>query len=66
MQLVGDPQGITDLKEIKDGHKEYLKFLLNEAKTNFGGITEFRSIDGERKWRLTFDAQKQEIRIDLP
>lgn len=63
MQLTGDPKGIEDFKEIKDQSRDYLKFLINEAKTNFGGATAFKSLDGAREYLLIFDQHAGELNI---
>ncbi len=44
MKLVGDPQGIEELKFFKENEdkKEYLKLILNEAKTNTDFKTRFK------------------------
>ncbi len=43
MKLNGDPEGIEELKFFhgSDEKKDYLKMILNEAKTNTNFKTEF-------------------------
>jgi len=57
MKLVGDPQGIEELKFFKEneGKKEYLKLILNEAKTNTDFKTRFKDRDNRTQYILTYD-----------
>jgi hypothetical protein len=57
MKLVGDPQGIEELKffKEKEDKKEYLKLILNEAKTNTDFKTRFKDRESRVQYVLTFD-----------
>lgn len=54
MQLTGDPDGIAALHELKTGNKEYLRFLIQEARTVFERAVDFKAKDGTA-FRLVFD-----------
>jgi hypothetical protein len=60
MNLSGDPQGLEELRKIKEERKDFLRFLITEAKTSFGRSATFKGTDG-RTWKLTFDGQKDEL-----
>lgn len=64
MKLTGDSEGIEELKFIKENKIYYLKFLLNEAKTNTTRCAEFKGRDGKTKYRITFFDLSGEIRIE--
>jgi hypothetical protein len=57
MKLVGDPQGIEELKFFKESEdkKEYLRLILNEAKTNTDFKTKFKDRNGQTHYILTYD-----------
>jgi hypothetical protein len=57
MKLVGDPQGIEELKFFKENEekKEYLKLILNEAKTNTDFKTRFKDRANQTHYILTYD-----------
>ena len=63
MNLVGDPDGLSELKKIRTERKDFLRFLITEAKTSFGRSADFKGSDG-RKWMLVFDGQKDEVRVE--
>lgn len=46
MQILGDEAGIAVLHEMKTSSKEYLKFLIQEARTVFGNQVDFKAKDG--------------------
>lgn len=54
MQLTGDADGIAVLHEMKTGNREYLKFLIQEARTVFERAVDFKGRDGAA-FRLTFE-----------
>jgi hypothetical protein len=58
MNLVGDANGIAALQELKESSKDYLKFLLQEARTGFERAAEFKSKDGVA-YRLSWVAAEQ-------
>ena len=50
----GDPDGLTALRALQERNRDYLKFLMQEAKTVFEHHVDFKSETGA--WfRLTFD-----------
>ncbi len=57
MKLLGDPQGIEELKFFRDSEdkKEYLKMILNEAKTNTDFKTRFKDRNSQNHYVLTYD-----------
>jgi hypothetical protein len=63
MNLVGNPEGVLELKKIREERKEYLKFLITEAKTSFSRSATFKGSDG-RTWKITFDGQKDEMSVE--
>ncbi len=59
MELLGDPEGIQALKALhqKGGaNKDFLRFLIEEAKTNIDQTARFTADDG-RKFVLKFDGK---------
>jgi hypothetical protein len=62
MQLVGDPEGIAALKELASNNRDYLKFLISEAKTNTDHVAPFTGPHG-RKWQLVVKPGSSEIEI---
>lgn len=63
MNLVGDPTGLEELKKIKEERKDFLKFLITEAKTSFTRSATFKGSDG-RQWKLTFNGQRDELAVE--
>jgi hypothetical protein len=45
MKFTGDPDGINALKKMKETRLEFLKYLLQEARTNFDHSTTFKEND---------------------
>ena len=62
MNLAGDPEGLVELKKIKEERKDFLKFLITEAKTSFAREAIFKGSDG-RHWRLVFHGQRDELEV---
>jgi hypothetical protein len=62
MNLVGDSDGLTELKRMSSERKDFLKFLITEAKTSFKRSADFKGADG-RRWRLTYNGQRDELEI---
>ncbi len=56
MDLQGDPLGVAALKELHASDKEFVKFLLNEARSNFDLTARFTAKDG-KKWVVKYDAR---------
>lgn len=46
VKLEGDPEGIAALKAMHARDKDYLKFLVGEARTNTDHRAPFRADDG--------------------
>ncbi len=65
MKLSGDPKGVEELRLFKEKDADYLKFILNEAKTNTDLTTTFKSRDGQQKYRLTFHPQTDEFTVSV-
>lgn len=63
MNLVGDPVGLDELKKIKEERKDFLKFLITEAKTSFERSSSFKGSDG-REWKLTYSGQRDELLVE--
>jgi hypothetical protein len=54
MIMRGDPDGLAALKVLQERNRDYLKFLIQEAKTVFEHHVDFKSESGV-KFRLVFD-----------
>lgn len=54
MELTGDPAGIAALKALAAADKSYLKFLINEARSNTDLCTRFTDASGAH-WVLRID-----------
>ncbi len=63
MKLTGDKEGIEVLKGFKTDNPDYLKFLLQSAKTNFDRKAEFKDQNGNR-YLLIFDPIKNEFKVE--
>ena len=63
MQLTGDPAGLAVLKSFQEGNREYLKFLVQEAKTVFEHHVDFKGADGAQ-FRLIFDVKTGGLRVE--
>jgi hypothetical protein len=63
VKLSGDPEGVEELKKINQERKDYLKYLITEAKTNTDLSTTFKSLDGTRKYKITYDRMNQELTV---
>ncbi len=55
MKLTGDPEGLEELKRIKEENLFYLKFIMKEAKSNTDNTTIFKDKTGKQKYRLFYD-----------
>jgi hypothetical protein len=66
MKLLGDPQGIEELRFFSetDEKKEYLKLLLNEAKTNTDNTTTFKDRNSSVKYTLVYNPGSGDFTID--
>ncbi len=63
MNLTGDPAGLAVLKSFQEGNREYLKFLIQEAKSVFEHHVDFKSAEGAQ-FRLHFDVKTGAFRVE--
>jgi len=64
MKLMGDPDGIEELKKMQQERKDYLKYIITEAKTNTDMSTTFTGSDGQTKFKLIYERLAQELRVE--
>ena len=62
MKLTGDPEGIAVLKALHQQDKEYLKFLVGEAKSNTDLKATFKSKEG-KKYVLRLDLATGDLEV---
>lgn len=62
MKLVGDPDGVTALKELVGEHRDYLKFLITEAQSNTDHVAPFKAPDGT-KWELKLHLENGDLEV---
>ncbi|MCL4557995.1 MAG: hypothetical protein M1491_05095 [Deltaproteobacteria bacterium] len=55
MKLSGDPEGLEELKRIKEENLFYLKFIMKEAKSNTDNMTVFKDKTGHKRYRLSYN-----------
>ena len=63
MRLVGDPEGIAQLKAMHTQNKEYLKFLVGEAKSNTDLKAPFVGSNG-RRYVLKVDPRTGDLEVE--
>ena len=63
MQLSGDADGLSALKTLQEKNRDYLKFLIQEAKTVFEHHVDFKGADGEQ-FRLIYDVKTGGLRVE--
>lgn len=63
MQLLGDPEGIEQLKAMHAKDKTYLKFLVGEAKSNTDFVAPFTGANG-LKYILRFDPKTGDLQVE--
>lgn len=63
MNLTGDPAGLAVLKGFQEGNRDYLKFLIQEARSVFEHHVDFKGPDGAQ-FRLVFDVKTGGFRVD--
>ena len=63
MQLTGDEAGLAALKAMQERNREYLKFLIQEAKTVFEHHVDFKAADGAQ-FRLFFDVKTGAFKVE--
>jgi hypothetical protein len=56
MNLTGDPAGLAVLKSFQEANRDYLKFLIQEARSVFEHHADFKGSDGAH-FRLIFDVK---------
>src|SRR5258708_11466877 len=56
MNLTGDAAGLAVLKSFQEGNRDYLKFLIQEAKSVFEHHADFKGPDGAQ-YRLVCDVK---------
>ena len=56
VNLTGDPAGLAALKAMQESNREYLKFLIQEARSVFEHHVDFKAPDGAQ-FRLAFDVK---------
>ena len=64
MKLTGDIEGIAELKKIGQERKEYLKYLITEAKTNTDFTALFTGSDASLRYKLTYVPQTGELLVE--
>jgi hypothetical protein len=63
MIMKGDPDGLTALRRLQESNRDYLKFLIQEAKTVFEHHADFKS-EGGAWFRLHFDMKTGAFTVD--
>ena len=63
MNLTGDAAGLAVLKSFQEGNRDYLKFLIQEAKSVFEHHADFKGSDGAQ-YRLVYDVKTGGLRVD--
>jgi hypothetical protein len=62
MQVVGDPVGVAALKDLAGQSRDFLKFLLQEARSASDHQATFTGADGTR-WSLRLDLATGDIDV---
>ncbi len=62
MNLVGDPEGLDELKKMREERKHFLKFLITEAKTSLKRVAVFKGSNG-KYWALRFEEIRNELDV---
>jgi hypothetical protein len=62
MNLTGDADGLAVLKSFQEGNRDYLKFLIQEARSVFEHHVDFKGPDGAQ-FRLHFDVRTGDFRV---
>ncbi|HUJ25400.1 MAG TPA: hypothetical protein VLW85_05245 [Myxococcales bacterium] len=63
MNLSGDAAGLAALKAMQETNREYLKFLIHEARSVFEHHVDFKAADGAQ-FRLSFDPKTGAFKVD--
>jgi len=66
MKLTGDAKGMEELKYFhgNEGKKEYLRLILNEAKTNTNFKTEFKDRTNTERYSLVYNPVTSEFLVE--
>ncbi len=64
MKLAGDSKGIEVLKKFHENNNEYLKFLLQEAKTNMSNSTTFKDDESGTSYQLSYTPSTGELTVE--
>lgn len=62
MQLTGDSEGIGELKRLHGENRGYLKFLLDEAKSNTDLTAEFTGKNGVH-YKVVLDPRTGDVNV---
>lgn len=65
MHVVGDPDGVAALKAMAAEHREYLKFLINEAQSSTTHSAIFKGAD-ESKWEVRWHPESGDLEVRRP
>ena len=65
MRINGVDDGVAALKALAGKDREYLKFLINEARSNTDLRTTFRSAQG-KAFQLRVDIQSGDLVVEEP
>ena len=63
MNLTGDPAGLAALKTMQESNRDYLKFLIQEARSVFEHHVDFKAADGAQ-FRLFFDVKTGAFKVE--
>lgn len=61
-RLVGDTNGIDALRKLAEDNKDFLKYLITEARSNSDHATNFKAEDGAR-YVLRLKLQTGELEV---
>jgi hypothetical protein len=62
INLGGDAEGIAALKALVVEHRDYMKFLITEARSNLNHAAVFTGADG-RKWELRLKMDTGDLEV---
>ncbi len=65
MHVVGDAVGVAALKALAAEHRDYLKFLINEAQSSTDHTAAFRGAD-ETRWEVKFHPESGDLEVRKP
>ena len=64
MKLTGDEKGIALLKSFHETRNDFLKFILQEAKTNFGNSAKFQDEESGDSFMLHYEPSSGEFKVE--